>query len=71
LVKALSSFENVENHGKPIKLIFRQLIAWTPPKEGITLLKLFGGICIGLKALLQLGMVVRRYFYVDINPIVR
>jgi hypothetical protein len=41
------------------------------PKEGITLLKLFGGIGISFKALLQLGMVVRRYFYVDIDPIVR
>jgi hypothetical protein len=52
LVKALSSFENMENHGEPIKLIFRQLITWTSPKEGITLLELFGGIGIGLKALL-------------------
>ncbi|KAH9575309.1 hypothetical protein CY35_01G105500 [Sphagnum magellanicum] len=44
LVKALSSFENMESHGEPIKLIFRQLITWTLPKEGITLLKFFGGI---------------------------
>ncbi len=41
------------------------------PKEGITLLKFFGGITIGLKVVLQLGMVVRTYFYVDIDPIVR
>jgi hypothetical protein len=26
LVKALSSFKNMESHGEPIKLIFRQLI---------------------------------------------
>ncbi len=51
LVKTLSSFKNMENHGEPIKLVLRQLIAWTPPKEGITLLKLFGGIGIGLEAL--------------------
>jgi hypothetical protein len=42
----------MESHGKPIKLVFCQLIIWTLPKEGITLLKLFGGIGIGLKALL-------------------
>jgi len=52
LVKALSSFENMENHSEPIKLVLRQLIAWTPPKEGITLLKLFSGIGIGLETLL-------------------
>jgi hypothetical protein len=44
LVKALSSFENMENHGEPNKPLFRQLITWTPLKEGITLLELFGGI---------------------------
>ncbi len=80
LVKALFSFENMESHGEPIKLILRQLITWTPPKEGITLLKFFGGITllelfggIGtcLKALLQLGMAVWKYFYVDIDPIAK
>jgi hypothetical protein len=71
LVKALSSFENMKSHGKSIKPILRQLITWTPPKEGITLLEFFGGICIGLEALLHLGMVVRRYFYVDIDLITR
>jgi hypothetical protein len=58
LVKALSSFENVESHGKSIKPVLRELITWTSPKEGITLLKFFGGIGTGFKALLQLGMVV-------------
>ncbi len=71
LVKALSSFESMESHGKLIKPLFRHLITWTPPKEWITLLELFGGIGIGFEALLQLGMVVRRYFYVDIDPITR
>jgi len=52
LVKALSSFENMESHGKPIKPVVRQLITSTPPKEGITLLEFFGGISIGLEALL-------------------
>jgi hypothetical protein len=71
LVKTLSSFENMESHGEPIKLVFRQLITWTSPKEGITLLKFFGGIGIGLEAILQSGLVVWRYFYVDIDPITR
>jgi hypothetical protein len=38
LVKALSSFENMENHGKSIKSVLHQLITWTLPKEGVTLL---------------------------------
>jgi len=71
LVKALSSFENMKSHGELIKPILCQLITWTPPKDRITLLKFFGGISIGLKALLKSGMVVRRYFYVDIDPIIR
>jgi hypothetical protein len=71
LVKALSNFENMESHGKLIKPELYQLITWTSPKEGITLLKFFGGINIGLEALLLLGMVVWRYFYVYIDPIAR
>ncbi len=51
LVKALSNVENTENHGVPIELVLRQLITSTPPKEGITLLELFGGISTGLEAL--------------------
>jgi hypothetical protein len=71
LVKVLSSFENMESHGELIKSVLRQQITWTPPKEGITLLKLFGGISTGLEALLQSMMVVPKYFYVDIDLIVR
>jgi hypothetical protein len=71
LVKALFTFENMESHGELIKLVFCQLITWTPPKEGITLLELFGGIGTSLEALLQSGMVVRSYFYVDIDPIAK
>jgi hypothetical protein len=51
LVKAMSSFENMESHGEPIKLVLRHLITWTPTKEGITLLELFGGIGTSLEAL--------------------
>jgi site-specific DNA-cytosine methylase len=61
----------MESHGKPIKRVFCQLITWTPPKEGITLLELFGGIGTCLEALLQLRMVVQKYFYVNIDPIAR
>ncbi len=61
----------MESHGEPIKLVLRQLITWTLPKEGITLLELFGGIGTGVEVLLQSGMVVQRYFYVDIDPIAR
>jgi hypothetical protein len=71
LVKTLSSFKNMESHGKLIKPVFCQLITWTPPKEGITLLELFDGIGIGLEALLQLGMVVWGYVYIDIDLIAK
>jgi hypothetical protein len=52
LVKALSSFENMESHGEPIKPVLRQLITWTSLKKGITLLEFFGGIGTGFEALL-------------------
>jgi hypothetical protein len=65
------SFENMESHGKSIKPILRQLITWTPLKEGITLLELFGDIGTSFEALLQSRMVVQRYFYVDIDHIAR
>ncbi len=71
LIKVLSSFENMESHGESIKLVLCQLITWTSPKEKITLLELFGGIGTSLEALIQSGMVVWRYFYVDIDPIAR
>jgi len=52
LVKALANFESMGRHGEPIKPILRQLITWTPPNEGITLLELFNGIGTSLEALL-------------------
>jgi hypothetical protein len=61
----------MESHGEPIKPVLHQLITWTPPKKGITLLELFGGISTGLEALLQSRMVVQRYFYIDIDPIAK
>jgi hypothetical protein len=70
-VKTLSNFENMGSHGESIKLVLRQLITWTPPEEGITLLELFSGIGTSVETLLQSGMVVQRYLYIDINPITR
>jgi hypothetical protein len=61
----------MESHDELIKPMFCQLITWTPLEEEITLLELFGGIGIGFEALLQSRMVVRKYFYVDIDPIAR
>jgi hypothetical protein len=61
----------MESHCESIKLVLYQLNTWTSPKEGITLVELFGGIGIGFKALLHAGMVVQRYFYIDIDPITR
>jgi len=71
LVKTPSSFENIKSHGESIKPVLHQLITWTPPKEGITLLNFFGGIGASLKALLQSRMVVQKYFYVNIDFITR
>jgi len=71
LAKALSSFKNMESHGKLIKPVLCQLITWTSFKEEITLLELFGGIGTSFEALPQLGVVVWNYFYVDINLIAR
>jgi hypothetical protein len=71
LVKALFNFENMESHGEPIKLVLCQLITWTPLKEGITLLELFGSIGTCLETLLRSGMVIQRYFYIDIDPIAK
>ncbi len=67
----MSSFENMESYGESIKLVLCEFITYTPPKEGITLLKFFGGISASLEALLQSGMVVWRYFFVDIDLIAR
>jgi hypothetical protein len=61
----------MDSHGESIKPVLCQLITWTPPKEGITLLEFFGGIGTSLEALLQSRMVVQRDFYIDIDPIVR
>jgi hypothetical protein len=42
-------------------------IHWKPPNDGIVLLELFGGIGTSLAAVLQAGIKVQRYIYVDID----
>jgi hypothetical protein len=40
-------------------------IAWEYPSEGICVLDLFGGISTGLATVLQVGILVRKYLYVE------
>jgi hypothetical protein len=46
-------------------------IAWEYPSEGICVLDLFGGINIGLATVLQVGILVRKYLYVERNETAR
>jgi site-specific DNA-cytosine methylase len=46
-------------------------IHWKPPDDRIVLLELFGGIGSGLAAVLQAGIKVQRYVYIDINDVAR
>ncbi len=40
-------------------------IVWEYPSEGICALDLFGGISTGLATMLQAGILVRKYLYVE------
>ncbi len=40
-------------------------IAWEYPSEGICVLDLFSGISIGLATMLQTGIPVQKYFYME------
>ena len=51
--------------------IFTRPIAWTPSRKGICLLELFGGISTGLAAVLQAGIKVHTYLYVDNDPVAK
>ncbi len=46
-------------------------ITWEYPSEGICMLDLFGGISTGLVTVLQAGIPVRKYFYVERNEVAR
>ena len=44
-------------------------ILWRPPEAGIMLVELFGSITTGLVAVLEAGLTVRRYIYVNISQV--
>jgi hypothetical protein len=46
-------------------------IYWRTAENGIVLLELFGGIGSGLVAVLQVGLKVKRYIYVDVDEVAR
>ncbi len=46
-------------------------IAWEYPSEGICVLDLFGGISTGLTTVLQVGILVRKYLYVERDETMR
>jgi hypothetical protein len=54
--------DGTEDHGPPLD---NSTIHWKPPDDGIVLLELFGGIGTGLAAVLQAGIKVQQYIYVD------
>jgi hypothetical protein len=57
-----------EDHSSPLD---NSTIHWKPPDDGIVLLELFGGIGTGLAAVMQAGIKVKRYVYVDIDDAAR
>ena len=57
-----------EDHSPPLD---NSTIHWKPPNDGIVLLELFGGIGISLAAVLQVGIKVQHYVYVDIHEAVQ
>jgi hypothetical protein len=54
--------DSTEDHGPPLD---NSTIHWKPPNDGIVLLELFGGIGTSLAIVLQAGIKVQRYVYVD------
>ncbi len=56
---------NLGNGPLGLSLLDTKVILWDIPKDGICLLKLFGGISYGLTVVLQSGIMVRRYHYVE------
>jgi hypothetical protein len=60
--------DGTKDHGP---LLDNSTIHWKPPDDGIVLLELFGGIGTGLAAVLQAGIKVQRYVYVDTDEAAR
>jgi hypothetical protein len=52
-------------------LLDSSTIHWRPPEHRIVLLELFGEIGSGLVAILQAGLKVKRYIYVDVDEAAR
>jgi hypothetical protein len=52
-------------------LLDSSTIHWRPPVDGIVLLELFGGIGSGLVMVLQVGLKIKRYIYVDVDEVAR
>jgi hypothetical protein len=57
-----------EDHGPPLD---NSTIYLKPPDDGIVLLELFGGIGTSLAAVLQAGIKVQRYVYIDTDDAAR
>jgi hypothetical protein len=57
-----------EDHGPPLD---NSTIHWKPLDDEIVLLELFGGIGTSLAAVLQAGIKVQRYVYIDIDDAAR
>jgi hypothetical protein len=51
--------------------LWTSTIHWKPPDDGIVLLELFGGIGTSLAAVVQVGIKVQRYVYVDTDEAAR
>jgi hypothetical protein len=60
--------DGTKDHGPPLD---NSTIHWKPPDDGIVLLELFGGIGTSLAAVLQAGIKVQFYVYVDIDDATR
>jgi hypothetical protein len=60
--------DGTEDHGPPLD---NSTIHWKPLDDGIVLLELFGGIGTSLAAVLQAGIKVQRYVYIDTDEAAR
>jgi hypothetical protein len=60
--------DSTEDHGPPLD---NSTIHWKPPDDGIVVLELFGGIGTGLAAVLQAGIKIQQYIYVDTDEAAR
>jgi len=59
---------NLSNGSPGLSPLDIRVIQWDIPKDGICLFELVGGISSGLAVILQSGILVRRYHYVEKDP---